>query len=489
MLIMKNNNGLPNNVFNAFIWSFIDKVGLQGIQFVISIVLARLLLPEQYGLIGMLAIFLGVAQSFLDSGFGSALIHKINADYVDECSIFYFNIVVGLLATGLLYLVAPAIAQFYKEPLLEPLTRFLSLNIFISSFCLIQTTILTKRLDFKTQAKISISTVVITGPIGIALAYKGYGVWSLAIQQVAGSLARSILLWVFCIWRPSLTFSFSALRGLFSYGSRLLASSLLDKIFENLYLVIIGKFFSAASLGYYSRSLSLQQLPASTLTDIVSRVTFPLFSSMQYDSEQLKKEFRKTFTALAYINLPIFVGLTLVAKPLVIVLLTDKWLPSVLYLQLLAVLGAMYPLHAIHLNLLKSKGRSDLFLKLEVLKKILVVINIVITWSHGIGAMIIGQVVITIVAYFINSYYTTILIKYSFAEQFRDLAPIALISAVMGASVGLISYYVSISSNYFMLFMQVSTGFIFYILLSWLFKPDPYRMILGLIKNKLFQNG
>lgn len=485
---MKNNNDLPNNVFNAFLWSFIEKVGLQGIQFVISIVLARLLLPEQYGLIGMLAIFMGVAQSFLDSGFGSALIQKKNADYIDECSIFYFNIVVGLLATGLLYLVAPAIAQFYKEPLLEPLTRFLSLNIVINSFCLIQTSILTKRLDFKTQAKISIFTVVVSGPIGIVLAYKGYGVWSLAIQQVAGSLARSILLWIFCVWRPSLTFSFSALRGMFSFGSRLLASGLLDKVFENLYLVIIGKFFSAASLGYYSRSLSLQQLPASVLTDIVNRVTFPVFAGMQYEHDLLKVKFRRILIALAYINFPIFVGLVVCAKSLVIVLLTDKWLPCVPYLQLFAVLGAMYPLHAIHLNLLKARGRSDLFFKLEVLKKILVVVNIAITWRFGIGVMIIGQVVLTIVAYFINSYYTAKLVSYFLAEQLKDLAPIVLLSAVMGTSVGLISYYVSISSNYFMLFIQVSTGFIFYILLSWLFKPDPYRMILGLIKNKLFQS-
>jgi len=471
---------------NAFLWSFIEKAGLQGIQFVITIVLARLLLPEQYGLVGMLAIFIAVAQSFLDSGFGSALIQKQNANRVDECSIFYFNIFVGMIAAGFLYLIAPVISSFYKEPLLSPLTRVLSLNIVINSFSLIQTTLLTKQLDFKTQAKISIYTVLLSGPVGIALAYNGYGVWSLVCQQICGNLTRTGLLWFFCSWRPSLLFNFSALRQMFAYGSRLLASGLLDKVFENIYSVIIGKLFSAGNLGYYTRSLSLQQLPASVLTDLVGRVTFPLFAGMQSDVDQLKSAFRKALITLAYINFPIFFGLAAVAKPLVQVLLTEKWLPCVPFLQLLSAVGFMYPLHAIHLNLLKAKGRSDLFFRLEVLKKILISALIVITWRYGILAMIMGQVVFSISAYYMNSYYTAKLINYTLGEQLKDLWPLFVLSAVMALMVVLVEK-LSISSNIYLLASQILIGIGVFLALSSIFKPAAYVMLVQIIKDKLIR--
>ncbi len=476
-------DGQTNKTLHAFLWSFIEKAGLQGIQFFISIVLARLLLPEQYGLIGMLVVFLAVSQSFLDSGFGSALIQKQNANHVDECSIFYFNIVVGFIAAGILCLLAPAIARFYNEPQLKSLTMFLSLNIVVNSFGLIQATILTKQLDFKTQAKISIFTVILSGPVGIVLAYNGFGVWSLAIQQVCSNAIRTVLLWVFCVWRPSLTFSFSALRQLFAYGSRLLASGLLDRVFENIYSVIIGKLFTAASLGHYSRALSLQQLPASVLTDIVSRVTFPLFSGMQYEYDQLKNVFRKVLTSLAYINFPVFVGLAVVAKPLVVVLLTDKWLPCVPFLQLLAILGLMYPLHAIHLNMLKALGRSDLFFRLEVIKKIFIAVVIAITWRYGISAMIIGQVLLSFVAYYLNSYYTAQLIYYSFFEQIKDLISPVLLSGMMGIIVYSVNYLPFIN-NFILLGIQILAGFISYLFLSYCFKPFAYRTLMEIIYKK-----
>lgn len=477
-------DGQKNKTLHAFLWSFIEKAGLQGIQFFISIVLARLLLPEQYGLIGMLVIFLAVAQSFLDSGFGSALIQKQNADHVDECSIFYFNIVIGFLAAGILCLFAPAIAQFYNEPQLKSLTIFLSINIVINSFGLIQTTLLKKCLDFKTQAKISVLTVIISGPVGILLAYNGYGVWSLAIQQVCANAVRTFSLWIFCIWRPSLTFSFSALRQMFVYGSRLLASGLLDKIFENIYSVIIGKLFSAVSLGHYTRALSLQQLPANVLTDIVGRVTFPLFSSMQNDTERLKVEFKKTFVILAYLNFPVFVALAVLAKPLVIVLLTDKWLPCVSFLQILAVLGFMYPLHAIHLNILLALGRSDLFFRLEIIKKILIVIVIAITWSYGIKTMIVGQVVLSIIAYYLNSYFTAQFIHYSLWEQIKDLIPSVLFASIMGGVISIVTY-LHITNFIFLLGSQIVIGIITYLILSYLFKPLGYQLLMSVIHQKL----
>jgi len=478
-------SSLNNKTLHVFFWSFIEKSGLQGIQFFVSIVLARLLLPEQYGLIGMLVIFLAVAHSFLDSGFGSALIQKQDATHIDECSIFYFNIVIGLFAAGILCLAAPAIAQFYDEPQLKSLTIFFSLNIVINSFGLIQITLLKKCLNFKTQAKISVFSVVISGPIGIFLAYSGYGVWSLAIQQFSNNVLSVILLWFFCNWRPSMIFSLFSLRKMFVYGSRVLASGLLDRIFQNVYLLVIGKLFSAVSLGYYTRALSLQQLPADVLTDIVGRVTFPLFSSMQNETERLRMGFKKIFVTLAFVTFPAFVGLFVIAENLVVVLLTDKWLPCVPFLQLLALLGLMYPLHAMHLNLLLALGRSDLFFRLEILKKFLVVIAIAITWRYGIEAMIVGQVVLAVFAYFLNSYFTNQLIRYSLLEQMKDLVCPFILAILMGCLVIIVSNF-QINSIILLLAIQIFTGTATYLILSYLFKPLGYQILLSILYKKYF---
>ena len=458
-------DSLKSKTMHAFFWSFFERAGQQGIQFIISIILARLLLPEQFGLISMLVLFMGLAQSFIDSGFGSALIQKKDATHTDYCTIFYFNVAVGLVSAGLLCLAAPLIASFYKLPQLTSLTRFLSLNIIISSFALIQTTLLIKNVDFK----ISIFTSVVSGAVGVALALNGFGVWSLAIQQVCSNVFSTVLLWFSSTWRPSMDFSFTSLREMFSFGSRLLAAGLLNTIFENSYMVVIGKFFSAASLGFYSRALSLQQLSAMNLADMVGRVTFPLFSSIQSEPDRLKIGFKKTLSTIGLINFPVMIGLLVVSKSLVIVLLTEKWLPSVPYLQLLCVVGIMYPLHAINLNLLKALGRSDLFFRLEIIKKILIIGNIAITWRYGIEAMIYGQIVLSIGAYYLNSYYTARLINYSLKEQLLDLLPALGVAIFMGICVYNVQFLLDLS-QFLMLVTQVITGLVMYSLLALLFR-------------------
>jgi O-antigen/teichoic acid export membrane protein len=330
---------------------------------------------------------------------------------------------------------------------------------------------------------VSVLTVLISGPIGILFAYNGYGVWSLAIQQFSSNVLRVVLLWFFCVWRPSMTFSFLSLRQMFGYGSRLFASGLLDKIFQNIYLLVIGKLFSAVSLGHYTRALSLQQLPADVLTDIVGRVTFPLFSSMQGETERLRMGFKKIFVTLAFLTFPTFIGLVVIAEDLVIVLLTDKWLPCVPFLQLLALLGLMYPLHALHLNLLLALGRSDLFFRLEILKKFLVVIAIAITWSYGIEAMIVGQVVLTVLAYFLNSYFTNQLICYSLLEQMKDLIFPFILAFMMGLLVIIVSN-LQINSIILLLAIQIFTGIIVYLILSYLFRPLGYQILMSILYKK-----
>lgn len=459
-------------------------MGHQGVQLVVWVIMARLLLPEEFGLVAMLVVFMAVAQAFLDSGFGHALIQKKDATYVDTCSIFYFNMLVGLIAAGLLCLVAPSIASFYDQPVLKPLTRVMSLCIIINSFGLIQTTLLTKNIDFLTQTKVSTISAILSGAIGVGLAFKNFGVWSLAIQQVSSRLFRTILLWVFSTWRPSLVFSPTVLREMFSFGSRLLASGLLNTVFENIYLVVIGKLFSPAALGFYSHGSNCVQFPTYNLSDIANRVTFPVFAAVQDDLTRLKRGMRKAVRSLVFFNFPMMMGLAVVAKSLVYVLLTEKWAPCVPYLRLLCMVGMLYPLQVINLDILKAKGRSDLFFRLEIVKKLLIVVNIAVTWRWGIEAMIYGQIFLSIVAYYLNSYYTGKLINYPFKEQILDLVPYLAISAAMGFGIFLVKYLPT-SSNVVLLISQVLIGVSLYIALSCIFKPSAFAETLEILKGKL----
>lgn len=477
-------HSLKSKTLHGIFWSLLERGGQQGIQLVISIILARILLPAQFGLIAMLAIFMAIAQSFLDSGFGSALIQKKDATQVDSCSIFYFNIVVGIVAAGLLCLAAPWIAAFYEEPALIPLTRFLSLNLVINSFALIQSALLVRRVDFKTQLKVSIVATIGSGTIGIILAYRGFGVWSLAIQSVTSTIFRTVLLWFFTKWRPSLVFSFAALKSMFAFGSKLLFSGLLDTIFRNIYLVIIGKIFTATDLGFYSRAKSCTRLSTENLTSSISRVTFPVFSSIQDDNSRLRRGVQKALTTLNFLNFPMMIGLLVIAKPLVLVLLTEKWLPCVPYLQLLCVVGLLLPLHVINLNVLMAKGRSDLFLRLEVLKKVLVVIAIAVTYRWGIQAMIYGQIGVSILAYYLNSYYTGRFISYPLREQIFDLLPYLGMAIVMGIAVYALQL-LPFPNNWSLLVSQVLAGVIIYGAMNLIFRTSAFSEIIDLLRDML----
>jgi O-antigen/teichoic acid export membrane protein len=477
-------DSLKNRTIRGLWWSFLETIGLQGVRFIIGIVLARLLFPEQFGLIGMLTIFMAVAQSFLDSGFGAALIQKRDATPTDVSSIFYFNIAVGILAAVLLCLAAPWIAAFYSQPILTPLTRALSLTIVINSFGLVQTTILTKQINFKTLTKVSLIASGLSGIIGIAMAIRGFGVWSLAAQQISGSFFQVVIVWFLNDWRPKPVFSIKSLREMFGFGSRMMASGLLNQIFSNIYLLVVGKLYSATDLGFFTRAMSLQQLPSHTLSGMVGKVTFPVFSSIQDDPVRLKRGLKKALTTLVLVNFPVMIGLAVISRPLVLVLLTEKWVASVPYLQLLSLAGATYSLHLINLNLLQALGRSDLFLRLEILKKLLTVVNILVTWRWGISAMIYGMIVLSVFAYYLNSYYTGVLIGYPIREQVRDLYPYLAISVCMGAlvhGIGLVPF----PNNWCLLITQIISGGILYASLCRLFRLPAFMEIWHVGWNKL----
>ncbi len=462
-------DSLKSKTLHALSWSFFESVGVRGVQFIVGIVLARLLMPAQFGLIGMLTIFMAIAQSFLDSGFGAALIQKRNATQTDTSSIFYFNIVIGLVAAGLLCVVAPWIAAFYNQPILTPLTRVLSLTIVINSFGLVQNTILTRQINFKTLTKVSLIAGVLSGIIGISAAAAGFGVWSLVVQQISSTFFRTVFLWFLKTWRPALTFSLNSLREMFGFGSRVLASGLLNTIFDNIYLLVIGKLFSATELGFFTRAKSLAELPSNHLTWMVGRVTFPVFSTIQDDPARLKRGLKKALTTLVLVNFPLMIELLVTARPLVLVLLTEKWAPCIPYLRLLCIVCLLFPLNWINMNVLFAMGRSDLCLRLEVIKKVLIVINIAVTWRWGIEALIYGQIALTIFSYYLNSYYNGKLINYPIKEQLLDLFTYLITAILMGLVVYGVGY-LPFPNIWSLLLIQVSTGFIVYIGLCRLFR-------------------
>ncbi len=474
---------LKIKTIRAGAWSLVEALTMRGVQFVVGIILARLLLPEQFGLIGMLMVFTALAQTLMDSGFGAALIQKQDLTEKDINSIFYFNILTGVLLVCCLYVVSPWIATFYDQPILSPLLRLISLTLIINALGLVQNVLIVRELNFKIQAKVTFIASILSGVIGISMAYQGYGVWSLAAQQISSSIFRTILLWLFSSWRPAWIFSFKSLREMFRFGSKLLAAGVLNTFFDNVYLIVIGKLFPLAELGYFTRAKNLQQLPSTTLSSVVSRVTFPVFSAIQDDPERIKRGMKKALTMLVFINFPMMLGLAVVSRPLVLVLLTEKWTPCIPYLQLLCLVGVMFPLHVINLNVLQAMGKSDLFLRLEIIKKSLVVLNIVITYRWGISAMIYGQLVISFFSYYLNAYYNTKLIDYSLLEQISDLCPYLLTAVIMTVAIYGITY-LPINNPSLLLIGQTISGFALYLTLCHIFKLTAYTEMKRMVADR-----
>lgn len=472
---------LKQRTVSGLIWSAVERFSVQFVQLVVQVIIARILTPEDFGVIGMLAIFLALAQSFIDSGFSNALIRKTDRTEVDNSTVFYFNIVVGVIAYAVLFWAAPWIAQFYKTPILTPITRFIALGVFFNSLTIVQRAILTARVDFKTQAKASFVAVVISGAIGIYMAYAGYGVWALAVQAVLNYLVNTAMLWILTAWKPLWVFSWDSFKELFGFGSKLLLSGLLDTAFRNIYTIVIGKFFSATDLGFYTKANQLAQLPSSNVTGILQRVTYPLLCDYQNEDERLRHVYRKYLRLSAYVMFPLMIGLAAVAEPLIVALLKEQWLGAVLLLQILCVVMMWYPIHAINLNLLQVKGRSDLFLKLEIWKKIMGTVVLCVTLPLGLIWLCIGQIATSLLSLAINTYYTGKLIQLGFFKQMKDLVPAMLYSFSMGAIVYWVIQYVD--GNMVKVLLGIMVGVLYYIVIGKITHSAELRDLQSLIKR------
>lgn len=463
-------------------WSFAENLSLQGIQFIISVFLARILTPADYGMVGMLTIFTAISQTIINSGFSTALVRKNNRTQTDLSTAFYFNVVIGIILYLVLFFSGPLIADFYNIPILENLIKVTAISLALNSFCIVQQALFTIKMDFKTQAKIAVTGAVVTGATGITMAYTGFGVWAIVWPGIIGSGVRCIMLWTISKWRPSRVFSVKSFKELFSFGSKLLASALLDTTYNNIYPIVIGKKFSATDLGYYSRADGYSQLPATTVTGVLARVTFPLLCQIQNENDRLESVYRQLLRLSAFVVFPILVGLAALSRPLIIFMITDKWAMCIPYLQILCFALMWYPIHALNLNLLEVKGRSDLFLKLEVIKKILGVGILIIAIPLGILWMCIGRVITSVICLFINTYYTGKLINIGFLKQMNDLFPILILSLSMGAVVWGINLF--IPSNLLQIVTGILAGAAYYLGISYMIKSKELLYLLSLVKLK-----
>ena len=413
---------IKENTIQGVKWSAVERFSVQGVIFLVGLVMARLLTPSDFGVVGMLSIFLAVSQTFIDSGFSNALIRKIDRTEIDCSTAFYFNVVIGALCYAILFLLAPIIASFYNMPILKGVTRVLAITLFLNSLTVVQIALLTIKVDFRTQAKVNLCSSLVSGGIGIFLAYTGWGVWALVYQQICRSAINVILYWAAAKWHPMLKYSWDSFNKLFSFGSKLLLSGLLHTFYLNVTNLVIGKFYSSKDLGFYDRGQQLGKIPMETTVSIFQRVTFPILATIQDDNEHLISAYRKYIKVTSILIFFCIFLLAALAKPIIIILLTDKWSDSIIYLQLYCMAHMLNHITRINLNLLQVKGRSDLYLRLEIIKKTISLTILMIAAPFGIIAICCSQIVYSWIAVYLNTYYTDKLFGLSLWMQIKDFA-------------------------------------------------------------------
>jgi len=470
------NETLKTKTLKGFFWSFSELLSRYGINFIIQILLARLLLPEDFGIIGMITIFIAISQSIIDSGFGNALIREKKNTEEDYSTVFFFNLITAIILYIVLFFSANTISSFFSQPKLTSILRVLSIVLIINSFGLIQRTILTKNIDFKTQTKIVLLSSVISGIVAIGLAYFGFGVWSLVFRNIIMQFLQSFLLCFYNRWKPLFVFNPDSFKRLFGFGWKLLVSGLINTLYKNIYLLIIGKFFSTVDLGYYSNAKKLSEIASSMITSSVQKVSYPVLSSIKDNKDQVLKGYKKILTHTVYISFFVSTILAASAENLIPFLFGEKWVSSVSYFQILCFSSMLFPVHAINLNILKVKGRSDLVLKIAIIKNTISITGIILVlmFKRNIILLLWFNVFISVLSYYINSYNSKILINYSFFEQIKDILPCFFLTVIMGIIVYLIGKIPV--STFPRLILQISLGMSIYFLLSKKFKIQGYQI-------------
>jgi teichuronic acid exporter len=480
---MVKQSSLKAKTTKGMVWSAIDKFAAKAGQFVIGIVLARLLMPEDFGLIGMLSIFIAISQSFIDSGMGSGLIQKKDRNNSDFSTVFLFNLTVSVFFYLVLFFTAPFIAGFYDMPQLVLLTRVLSINIIINSLAIVQRAKLTINIDFKTIAKVNVASILAGGTVAMVLAYIGWGVWALVVQRLVSSLVSTGMFWLLSKWQFTILFSRQSFKELFGYGSKLLLAGLYAQTMHEIYNITIGKAYSASELGYYTRARAFAEMTAGTVTAILHQVTFPVLASLQDDKERMVSVYSRLIRMSAFFVIPAMTMLSLLAEPLVRLLLTDKWIPAIVLLQWMSFARIFYPISVINMNILNAVGRSDLFLKVDLSKFPIAVLALVITIPIGVKAIVIGHVVTSFIAFFINAYLPGKMFGYGALKQLKDMTPVFIATGIMAALV------ITVNSVIDELWIKLTAGgllgLLSYIFVCNLFKSEELKEIRTLLLKLL----
>lgn len=478
----ENDINSPTSQSKAIAWSAVERFSTQGIQFVVSVIVARLVAPSCYGLVAMLSIFVAIGQSLIDSGFSNALIHKKNCTEKDYSTVFLFNIAASTVLYALFYIISPYIAEFYEQPDLVMIARYVTLTFFFNSFSIVQRTKLTKSLDFKKLSSASIVSVIISGIVGIVMAFLNYGVWALVFQGLVMSLVNTIVLCSISQWKPTWTFSKESYHELFSFGSKIMLTGLISTIYINLYSLVIGKFFSSVQLGYFNKMQRIATFPSKNLTAIISRAVYPKQCMLQDKECDLVENYSKLFSLSSYIIFPVMMGLSILAQPLTYCLLGENWSDAYPYLQILCLVYMFDHLQFFNWQMLAVKGRSDLSLKSEIIKKIVSVVIMVVTIPMGIEAMIWGLLLYAICDLMIIIPFVHYLIpEITFIKEMRLLYRPFCLSLAMA-----ICMYVSLCifrNSYVQLFFSSAIGFIVYYVLSVIVKAQEYYFFRDKIRS------
>ncbi len=458
---------LKDKSLTAFLWLIIDKLGSSTINFGVTVLLARLLTPTDFGLVAMVMVFFELSSTFIQSGFAFALIREKTISDIDKSTTFVFNFVMAVFFYAVLFFTAPAIGRFFGHDILVPIIRVMGLNLIIESFAIIQQAVLTQQIDFKTQTKVRFFAVVISGACAVIMAWKGLGVWSLVGRIGIMALMSTIFLWIVNPWKLSLRFSRQSFNKLFGFGSKLLAEALIDKFFRHLVQVVIGKLFSASTLGFFTQANNFCNMLANNFQQAIQKVTYPVLAKLQDDKVKLKEGYRQIIVMSSFTIIPLLVIMGVLAEPLMVTLVGEKWLPSVPYLQLLVLAGITYHFNSINLDLLLVLGRVDLCLRLEIIKKAIMGVAIFIGLQFGIYGLILGQVISNYIALLINTYYSDKFLDYPLWEQVRDVLPTIFFSSIMGLSLWFFRFNMS-GSGLFVLLAGGALGGLIYLALHYL---------------------
>lgn len=467
---------LKEKTVKSICWVLIEKFGVLAAKLTLGIILARMLTPKDYGLIGMISVFFTIAQVFVNSGFNLAYVQKKEITNKDANTVFFFNLTISIAMYWILWIAAPLIADFYDQPKLIGLTRVMGLTVIINAFNIIQVAQVTRNVEFKRKTKVTLMTTLFSGTGGVIAAYYGLGVWSLVIQALSNQLLSTTGLWITNKWSPTFQFSEKSFKNMFSVGAWIFASSIMRTIFNNIYILAFGKLFPAAQLGFYIKAKQIPLLSSQQLSGAVRLVSFPIFSQMQDNKDRLQTGMRKILRHTLIITMPVLVTLIVVAKPFIILFLTEKWAPLIPYMQLFCIGGFLYPIHAVNLQVLLAQGKSNLNFNLAMIKNVLRITNILVMYRFGVIYIIIGEIALSFIALFINTFYTQKLIGYGILKQWNDIRKI--VSGVIIA--GLFGYFISFNlDNLWVMFLVGAVGTIsFFIIFQYLFNRDLFEDVL-----------